>query len=182
MSERRELIVYATPTGPFAAQCAAYFDRVTEELGPTTAQTYPPHVSLTGFFHRLPARADEVIVEMNAQIAAAGAVPAGAVEFSVSTDEPDWLGLHVTSRWLIDLTRALVERHRSEADDDELRPKDQLHLSLAYGASGPQPTLRRHAALARALIDVAAPVGWEAALWERTRVGGTDSTTRWTRW
>ena len=119
---------------------------------------------------------------MNAQIAAAGAVPAGAVEFSVSTDEPDWLGLHVTSPWLIDLTRALVEQHRSEADDDELRPKDQLHLSLAYGASGSHPTLRRHAALARALIDAAAPVGWEAALWERERVGGTGSTTRWTRW
>ena len=46
---RRELILYATPTGPLADACDRFFAAV-ESIGPTVAQTYPPHCTLTGFF------------------------------------------------------------------------------------------------------------------------------------
>ncbi|MDG2026150.1 MAG: hypothetical protein P8J50_03515 [Acidimicrobiales bacterium] len=48
---RAELILYATPTGPLAEELDRLFAQFAERA-PTTAQTYPPHCTLTGFFQR----------------------------------------------------------------------------------------------------------------------------------
>ena len=164
---RRELILYATPSGPLADQCDAYFDRLTSRLGATTAQTYPPHITLTGFFRRSAVQADEVIEEMAAQILTAGPVPPDAVKVVDLSADADWVGLSIDSAWLTELTATIVEHHVLAVGDDALRPKDWLHVSLAYGDLGSQPSLEAHSALARELIDPAAPVTWEVAIWER---------------
>jgi alpha-D-ribose 1-methylphosphonate 5-triphosphate diphosphatase len=51
VTPRRELILYATPTRPLADQCNTFFEAAAD-LGPTSAQLYPPHCTLTGFFRR----------------------------------------------------------------------------------------------------------------------------------
>ena len=60
----RELILYACPIGPLADDLDAYFSQVTARFGPTTAQTYPVHCTLTGFFRRRGERADEVLTHL----------------------------------------------------------------------------------------------------------------------
>lgn len=149
-----ELILYATPTGPLADACAAYFDAVQS----TTAQTYPPHVTLTGFFHRRDRR------EPIDAASVVGEVPAGVVEIRRLTCNEDWVGLEVDSPWLEAAAASFAQRMPPAAGEDDIRVKDWLHLSLAYGV----PDLGVHADRARQEIDVTQPVGWEVGLWERS--------------
>ncbi len=165
---RRELILYATPLGPLAEAIDAYFHRVAAELGPTVAQTYPPHCSLTGFFRRDDRGAGQAIEQIGSRVDGAGPVPAGAVEVVGLTTSDRWVGLELRSPWLIDLTAAVAEEHRPGPGDDALRPKDWLHLSLAYGhPGGDQIDLGAHGRLATEMVDPTAAARWEVAVWER---------------
>ncbi len=172
---RRELILYATPTGPLAERCDDYFEAVRRDVGPTTAQTYPPHCTLTGFFHRTDAGAARAIAEIEPIIAVAGPVPEGAVTVVACRATSNWIGLELQSAWLCDVAVSVAAGHTLEPGDDALRLKDWLHLSLAYGANPSRPDepadLAAYASLAETLIDPAAPVGWEVGLWERTGQG-----------
>lgn len=168
----RELILYATPTGPLAEAVDRYEAAVRADLASTTAQTYPPHCTLTGFFRRDDAGAGTAIGEMGRAIVEAGPVPDGAVEVVDLLVTDHWVGLELRSSWLIDLTTTIAAGHRPGPDDDPLRPKDWLHLSLAYGVVD---DLTAHARLARRLIDPRLEVGWEVGLWERNHDGS------WTR-
>lgn len=159
---RRELILYATPTGDLAAACARYFDAVVN-IGATSAQHYPPHCTLSGFFRRQTPDAERAISEIGALLEHAGPVPDGAVEIVELATRPSWIGLELRSSWLTDLTTDIATRVESPPGTDPLRPKEWLHLSLAYGIDG----LAAHAALATDLIDPTAAAGWEVALWER---------------
>ncbi len=159
----RELILYATPTGALADQCDRYFEHLEAAGLATTAQTYPPHCTLTGFFHRPADRAEAVAAEFNRGLAAAGPVPDDSVEVVGLVTKHDWVGLELRSSWLHELTVALAEAHVPSADDDRLRIKDWLHLSLAYGVAD----LDRQAEAARKMVDPEASVGWEVGLWER---------------
>lgn len=171
MTARRELILYATPTGPLAAACDRYFDVARSTLGPTTAHDFPPHCTLTGFFRRDHRRADEVVTELGTAIRDAGPVPPESVEVVALGCHDGWVGLELRSAWLQRLTAWIVAAHRLTPGDDALRPKDWLHLSLAYGVDG---DLGPYARLAGEVVDPGAPAGWEVAVWERAGV-------RWTR-
>ena len=159
----RELIVYATPTGALADQCATYFARA-EELGGTTAQTYPPHCTLTGFFRRRPDRVPAIVDCVTEHIASTAHPPQGAVTVVGLRQLDDWIGLELDSSWLIDWTSRLAEHMPVEADEDALRRKTWLHLSLAYGADDLAP----YRAPAEQLVDAAADAQWLLGLWERT--------------
>jgi ubiquitin-associated SH3 domain-containing protein len=163
LSDRRELILYATPTGPLADAVDRYFEEVAATAGATTAQTYPPHCTLTGFFRRTSDRADEVIAETAEVIGSLGPVPAGAVDVVGLTTTDDWVGLELRSPWLIEATAAVVAAHTVLPGDDALRPKDWLHLSLAYGVDDLAP----HAELARRRVDPTSDHRWSIGLWER---------------
>ena len=159
-----ELILYATPTGPLADACAAYFGAVE----PTTAQTYPPHVTLTGFFHRRDAAG---VIDAAATI---DDVPPGVVEVRRLNCTDDWVGLEIGSTWLEAATAAFADRTPPPGvGEDEIRRKDWLHLSLAYGVTDLAP----HAEHARRAIDPALAAGWEVALWERSTGGRWDRLT-----
>jgi ubiquitin-associated SH3 domain-containing protein len=168
---RRQLIFYATPTGPLADTVARYYRQVTEAGQGTTAQTYPPHCTLTGFFRREPARAAAVITEFATAQTAIGAVPDDAVTIAGLRTQADWVGLELNSPWLIETTTTMAAAHRLTPGDDELRVKDWPHLSLAYGVDD----LTFHAALAEEMLDLTEPVTWELGLWERHPDGS------WTR-
>lgn len=154
----RELIVYATPTGELAESCSRYFAAATD-LGPTTAQTYPPHITMTGFFHRPWARVPAVAADVAGAID--GQTPAVAVlRLEVAAD---WVGLVIESHDLIAVARRFAAEHVRLPGDDPIRVKTWLHLSLAYGIDD----VTAHAALAATMVDPHADADWEIGLWER---------------
>lgn len=165
--ERRELILYATPAGPLAAGCDDYFSHASAR-GPTVAQRYPPHCTLTGFFHREPHRVPE-IVDAVQHLIASNPAPDDAVQIVGLHLRNDWIGLELSSAWLLDLTSRFVDTHQLDDGDDALRPKTWLHLSLAYGVDDLTPYRSMSG-----LVPLTAPSTWDVALWARDN-------NRWTR-
>ncbi|MEM7141845.1 MAG: 2'-5' RNA ligase family protein [Actinomycetota bacterium] len=160
---RAELILYATPTGPLADALVDRF-AILAERSPTTAQTYPPHCTLTGFFHRDHDAVDRIVAEfadLDADVAPATAVTVDRLRVS-----DEWVGLEISSPWLLDVTERFLAGHVLAAGDDALRPKDWLHLSIAYG----EGDLTTAAALC-ADLDPDLPSGWRVGLWERRQDG-----------
>lgn len=166
---RVELILYATPTGALADQLDDLFARL-RRSAPTTAQTYPPHCTLTGFFRRPADAVPRILGELAGAHDDIGAVPAEPVEVLALHRREDWVGLELRSPWLHQLTAAFVDRHVIGPGDDPLRPKDWLHLSAAYGdgdLAAAQPLV--------ADLDPALAAEWEVDLWQRDEDG------TWTR-
>lgn len=162
---RAELILYATPTGALGAALDRIFGRIADR-GPTTAQDYPPHCTLTGFFHRHHDEIPRIVAEVDEAVAEIGPPPERAVDVVSLHRRADWIGLELASDWLHAVTAAFVAVHRVDAGDDALRPKAWLHLSIGYGVDD----LTAADAAARELDPtVAAP--WEIALWQRHRDG-----------
>ena len=119
MSARRELIFYATPTGALAEECRAYFEWA--ECRPTTAQTYPPHVTLTGFFHRTDEGVGRAVNDVEGVLRRHGHPPEGSVTVEELRIDTNWVGLVVTSDWLIDVTAEKAPAADAEALDTELQ-------------------------------------------------------------
>jgi ubiquitin-associated SH3 domain-containing protein len=132
------------------------------------AQRYPPHCTLTGFFRRHPDRVDEVAAEVARVVDLRGPVPPDAVTVTGLTTGEEWVGLELSSPWLQALTADFERHHQLMPGDDPLRPKDWLHLSLAYGCDDLDP----HCRLAEKLFATIPPGGWEVALWQR-RIDGS---------
>lgn len=168
MSER-ELILYAWPVGPLAEAAERYFATATERLGPTTAQAYPVHCTLTGFFRRAGRRGDDVVTALGDVVARVG------VPDDIRVDRlgvhGGWVGLELSSPGLLHLIDRVVEADRPVGGEDPLRPKDWLHVSLAYGVDEIAP----YAELARELVDPTLASSWEIGFWERLPDG------RWVR-
>jgi hypothetical protein len=175
----RELILYATPTGALAEACERYFVAI-EGVGATTAQTYPPHCTLTGFFRRSGPRSDEVVAEMGRRIRAVGPQPADAIEVTGPIAAKGWVGLTIESAWLIDLAASTVAGQVIGDGEDAIRLKGGLHLSLAYEVEDTaayeelaRPFFGEVAVGPGAALGGVAP--WELGVWERNPDGG------WTR-
>ncbi len=163
---RRQLIVYATPTGPLAEQVGRYFDAAAG-LGATQAQTYPPHCTLTGFFWRRPEDLPRIVSEFATVTASTTHVaPLGSVEVVQLRCDDGWVGLELSSPWLIDFTSQFANMHHLGEGDDALRRKTWLHLSLAYGLES-STDIEPYQRLANDLIDVSAAVEWQVGLFER---------------
>jgi len=165
-----ELILYLTPEGQLGDQCAQFFRDSARSLGVTTAHSYPSHVTLTGFFRRAPERLDEIRSELGGILAEPRLAPPEAVEILGLVRTAAWVGLEVRSAWAHELTSTIVDRHRVLAGEDALRPKDWLHLSLAYGLCEDQQ-LDDFVSMAEAIVDPAAAVEWRVGLWERVADG-----------
>lgn len=161
---RAELILYATPRGPLAEALDDLFDRLRRD-SPTTAQAYPPHCTLTGFFHRARADVARVVDDAHEAVVTAASMPA-RVSVEGLRLAADWIGLEITAPWLRAVTEAFVDGHVLGDGDDELRPKDWLHLSIAYG-DGDLDTAARLAAELDPTLDAA----WDVGVWERSTDG-----------
>lgn len=164
----RELILYATPTGDFAEICAAYF-AAAAHLGATTAQTYPPHCTLTGFFHRDSSALDRIIREARLAVGECARVSSVAVDLVSLHTTAQWVGIELRSQLFLDVADRFRITHERRESDDPIRCKDWMHLSLAYGDG---VDLSRHGSLAAGLFGEALrPCDWEIGLWERTAIG-----------
>lgn len=165
------LILYACPVGELAAQVEAFYAASRERFGPNSAHAYPPHVTLTGFFHDDAAAVPLYAAALAGAAAAARAQPPErpVVVTELATTE-EFHGLLIASPWLEALAADFAARAASPSRRDALRLKTWLHLSLAYG-------FRHHdgpalGELARAMVDPQAPVEWQLRLYERLPDGG----------
>lgn len=166
-----ELIVYACPTGPLAAQIATFFTASQERFGPNSAHAYPPHITLTGFFHDDAVAIPCYLAALESAHARAMATrPASPVRIRKMAFRDGFHGLFINAPWLESLTADFIAAAASPSRRDRLRPKDRLHLSLAYGFRPADGSAL--AAMVTAMVDVAAPVEWELRLYERLPDGG----------
>jgi hypothetical protein len=164
---RTEVILYAMPTGALGRACDELYAAATR-LGPTTAQAFPPHCTLTGFFRRPPGEVPRLVDELTRATGAVSGVAAADVDVSPLRCCREWVGYELRSEALTDLARRFVAVHRADEGDDAVRLKDGLHLSLAYGGVA---DLAPYAEVAAGLPPPE-PCAWEVALWER----GPDGT------
>jgi ubiquitin-associated SH3 domain-containing protein len=173
-----ELIVYACPAGPLAERVATFYAASLARFGPNSAHAYPPHITLTGFFHDDAAAIPRYAVALDAAHARAMAArPAAPVQIRELAFLDGFYGLLIDSPWLEALTADFAATVESTTRRDELRVKSWLHLSLAYGFTpGDGPAL---AELAASMVDTAAPVAWELRFYERLPDGGWQCHASW---
>lgn len=162
--DERELILYATPGDELGTACELFFQELASSGRATTAQHYPPHVTLTGFFRRPPSSVERVAAEVSASIAA---TPASAVVVRSLLGRDDWIGLEIESEWFLGVAQAFASRHVVQPGDDPIRLKTWLHLSLAYGDQPQGHKTEDYLEHAKAAINPDAPATWSIGLWER---------------
>ncbi|MEM9156922.1 MAG: hypothetical protein AAGB13_18115 [Cyanobacteria bacterium P01_F01_bin.33] len=165
MSASREFIVYACPTGAIDTQLATYFQRSQTECGPNTAHRYMPHCTLTGFFHDESESVPMYVDSLERSLAKVGSTRSEPViAITALTFQPEFHYLKLESEWLLGLVREFRDRAHSNTRTDDLRLKDWLHLSLAYGFPPEQYLLLQ--CLAAEVIDPRSPVDWELRFYE----------------
>lgn len=162
-----ELILYACPRGPLAAQIEAYFTQSQVQVGPNRAHGYMPHCTLTGFFHD---QHSAIPLYVQATQQALNRHPDGAVTIDALYLKQSWHGLALTSPWLEAVAASFAAQAANVSTRlDDIRLKTGLHLSLAYGfETGQHKAL---AQLAETLIDITQPVTWHIQFYERHRPG-----------
>lgn len=163
-----ELILYAVPRGELGAQLDACWAAVRTE-----AQRYPPHCTLTGFFH-------DGDVARYAEAAGAVVAPCAARVVSLREGDLDgrWIGLELDAPDL----RALTDRFATavaapQTRTDAIRVKEWLHVSIAYGHDGAEHGLLLDRA--RSIVDPGAAAEWELRLYERLPGDEWDVRGRW---
>lgn len=161
----RELILYACPEGALAMHLQAYYEQARAECGPNAAHRYPPHISLTGFFHDNSDSIASYTLAFKQALSMAQKKARCDVRIERMMFEPNFHGLVIESAWLKHLTATFASLAKSKTRADVLRLKDWLHLSLAYDFGASQATHLRH--LASETIDISAKVDWEVRLYER---------------
>lgn len=159
---RDELILYATPEGDVGEACARYWATLERSRRRTTAQEFPPHCTLTGFFHRDRDEVGRIVGEIGEVLASTP--DSMSVRSARLEVVDDWVGLVLDAPVFDDVIERFVARHRVGAGDDRLRPKTWLHLSLAYGAGA---DTRYHREAASSLFGETRPETWSVALWQR---------------
>lgn len=170
-----ELILYAEPGGELGARCADFWAAMSAADTTTSAQEYPPHVTLTGFFHRPPERLPDVLAAFEAALDAA--VPAGfdGVRWAAPTAlelqaNDEWTGLHVDAPWMDAVIAAFVADAAVQvagSGEDALRPKSWLHVSLAYGEGYDHVARDAAAEAALPFTGLPAEAEWSVSLWRR---------------
>lgn len=162
-----DLIVYATPTGPLAEAVERYLKDSERLCGTNEAHRYPPHITLTGFFHDVPRSIPGYERALDRAVRAASPPPTPVLYVAGLHTRGDWHGLEIRSPWLQSVAAGFAANAAASSPTraDTIRLKDWLHLSLAY-EFGPahEPAL---ASAALASVDPRALAGWRVGLWQR---------------
>lgn len=160
-----QFIVYACPLGELADQLQIYFDK-SRFLCRNTAHNYMPHCTLVGFYEDSEASIPRYVQALNqAYEQALRSQPSPPIAIQNLTFRPNWHGLELSSPWLQQLILDFVALPPCKTRVDILRPKDWLHLSLAYDFHPAYGSAL--AQLAQALLHPAALVEWELRYYQR---------------
>lgn len=175
--EPLELIVYACPLGNLAQAIDRYFTMSLAQWGENAAHRYMPHCSLTGFFQEWavpgaldPTQTLEIYHDTLTTLfgdTRVRAIPTIAVKTLLFRS--DWYGLELESPWIKSKIQEFIEilqiEHRDPQELAPIRPKEWLHVSLAYEFS-PIAALPLKE-LAQDLINPQLSVSWEVRLYQR---------------
>ena len=159
-----KFIVYACPTGELNTQLERFFQRSYIACGKNTAHEYMPHCTLTGFFNDDPNSIPYYLQALDR-------VYRDAKGFSLKIEiiqlvfNSDWHGLELQAQGVKQLTRRFRQLETSPTRKEDIRLKDWLHLSLAYGFESASKA--KLEALARETIDLTAEVGWELRFYQK---------------
>ncbi|MDB9526649.1 hypothetical protein PN498_11660 [Oscillatoria sp. CS-180] len=160
-----KFIVYACPTGELAEQLKTYFDKSRMAYGPNMAHQYMPHCTLTGFFEDVPGAVPRYTQKLERSLKRLRrSQPEPVIDVKDLVFRADWHGLELSSEWLRKLILDFVCTATSATRKTPLRPKDWLHLSLAYDFVSEQSDDLK--ALAVNLVDPQAPVDWELRFYQ----------------
>lgn len=159
-------IVYACPTGEMAEQLSVYFEKSRIACGPNAAHQYMPHCTLTGFFEDVPGAVPQYTQKLERSLKRfRRSQPDPVIKVKDLVFRADWHGLELSSEWLKKLTVDFVCTATSPTRSSRLRPKDWLHLSLAYDF--PPNEVDTLETLAVDLIDPQTPVGWDLRFYQQ---------------
>lgn len=160
-----QFIVYACPTGELAKQLETYWQLSREQCGANSAHNYMPHCTLTGFFYDRPDSASYYLQALEEAYKSAQNDLSLEIEIVNLVFNSDWHGLELQAQGVKELVRNFAQIETSPTRTEEIRLKDLLHLSLAYGFA---PEKRSHLKqLAQKAIDIQANVGWELRFYQR---------------
>lgn len=161
-----KFIVYACPVGELADQLETYFSKSRVTCGPNTAHQYMPHCTLTGFFADVTGSVPQYTQALERSLKRyRRSQPTPPLAVTDLTFRPDWHGLELSSEWLKKLILDFVCTATSPTRKSPLRPKDWLHLSLAYGFAADQADLLK--TLAQDVINPISPVDWELRFYQQ---------------
>src|SRR5262249_41266918 len=160
-----KLIVYACPVGELNDQVEAYLAASRARYGENAAHRYMPHVTLTSFFDDQPASIPSYAGTLEAALARARPdQPPAIVEARARKPDDNFHRLTMDAPWLQAITADFIRLADSPTRAEPLKPKDGLHLSLAYAF--PPAQNAGLADLARAMVDPGAPARWELRLYQ----------------
>ena len=161
-----KFIVYACPVGELAEQLAIYFAKSRLTIGSNTAHHYMPHCTLTGFFEDTTRSVPQYTQTLTRSFKRfQRSQPDPVLEVQKLSFRADWHGLELSSEWLRRLITDFVCTATSPTRKSSLRPKEWLHLSLAYDFTPDQDEALR--SLAQSLVHPDAPVAWELRFYQR---------------
>jgi ubiquitin-associated SH3 domain-containing protein len=161
-----KLIVYACPFGQLAEQINTYFEKSRLTCGPNKAHQYMPHCTLTGFFEDTASSIPKYTQKLERSLKRfRRSQPEPPLEVNGLNFRDDWHGLELSSDWLRKLTLDFVCTATSPTRKTPLRPKEWLHLSLAYGFVPDQAATLQ--SLAEDLVEPRSPVAWELRFYQR---------------
>ncbi len=170
MSPSAELILYACPTGELAVRLQEYFDASASTCGANMAHAFPPHCTLTGFFHDQRSAVSRYVAALRNALEQS-ALADGHVELRAVSLQlmESFHFILLSSVGVKRLVRRFAATAASPTRAEPLRTKEWLHLSLAYGfPTAYQGALRRVACERLGSVD-SIPATWEICLYERTR-------------
>ena len=126
-----QFIVYACPTGELNRQLETYLRLSEKQCGKNSAHNYMPHCTLTGFFTDEIDSADYYLHALDE------AYRQGDRNYAIDIKQlvfnPEWYGLELQADGIKDLIKDFVRLETSPTRQEDIRLKDWLHLSLAYG-------------------------------------------------
>jgi hypothetical protein len=165
-----KFIVYACPVGELATQLDTYFEKSRLMCGPNTAHEYMPHCTLTGFFEDVSSAIPKYTQSLERSLKRfKRSQPHPPLAIQGLAFRPDWQGLELTSDWLRKLILDFVCTATSPTRKTPLRPKDWLHLSLAYGFMPDQADALQ--TLALKWVNPQSAVVWELRFYQRNPDG-----------
>ena len=165
-THKSQFIVYACPVGELNSQLEKYLARSRELYGENKAHKYMPHCTLTGFFTD---EFNSISAYLQALDRAYDEAKKNNVTLNIKIERlifsRDWHGLQLQADNLQGLVARFAEIENSPTRQADLRLKDWLHLSLAYGFKGDRATELQQ--LARKIINLESRVDWELRFYQR---------------
>ncbi len=162
----REFIVYICPVSKLKNQLEEYFTTTRTECGENAAHKYMPHCTLTGFFQdeltAIPIYIQALDTALKNSLQSCPAPPISVVDMEFKAD---FHYLKIESTWIEKLIANFTNTANSPTRVNQLRIKNNLHLSLAYNF--PPKQQQTLAKIAKKTINPQAEVSWELRFYER---------------